>query len=69
MSAPIIPMFKPHSGMQPGSAAGRPPRHPQTATPDPEPRRPQRLGVTSGELWIWLMIVALIAACIVVGAI
>ena len=56
-----------NSGTRPDSAAGGS-RHPQTATPDPEPRHPPDwLGVTLSELAVWIGVLALVALCLVVG--
>lgn len=65
MSALIIPIFK-GSGTQPESAA-RGSRQLSSAQVDLEPLAP-RLGVSWSEVGIWLGIVALVAGCIILGA-
>ena len=65
MSKPIL-IYSRNSGKKPESVA-RGTRLAQT-TPDPELRRPQWLGVAFTELSVWLAIVALIAVCLVLGA-
>jgi len=69
MTAPIIPLFKPHSGKTPESAprGSRQSVHKHADPAGPEPH-PTWLGVISGEIGMWLLILALAAACILVGA-
>lgn len=64
MTAPI-PLFKPNSGKQPDSAA-------RGTRPSSQPSRgpeshPNRLGADLGEVGLWLLIAALVVACILVG--
>lgn len=66
MTGPVIPLFKSNCGQKPESAAGGT-RQTQTAPDDPE-FTPRWLGVISGEVTVWLCIAALIAACLVLGA-
>lgn len=65
MTAPIIPLFK-GSGKQPDSAA-------RGTRPSSQPSRgpeshPPRLGADFREVGLWLLIAALVVACILIGA-
>lgn len=64
MTAPIIPLFK-GSGKQPDSAARGTRQVQQYGGPE---SHPPRLGADFREVGLWLLIAALVVACILVGA-